>query len=54
VLETVIGPLVTGEDNKDHVLFLRRIGAALRHLSHRPSVLWIAHYGTARRPGLAD
>ena len=37
-----IGPLVTGEDNKDHVLFPRRIGGRYVSLHRRPPGIWLA------------
>ena len=38
-----IGPLVTGEDNKDHVLFPRRIGGRYVSFHRRPPSLWLAY-----------
>lgn len=38
-----IGPLVKGEDNKDHVLFPRRIGGRYAALHRRPPSMWIAY-----------
>ncbi len=37
-----IGPLVTGEDNKDHVLFPRKIGGRYVAFHRRPPAIWIA------------
>ena len=37
-----IGPLVTGEDNKDHVLFPRRINGRYVALHRRPPQVWLA------------
>jgi predicted GH43/DUF377 family glycosyl hydrolase len=38
-----IGPLVTGEDNKNHVLFPRKIGGQYVSLHRRPPCMWIAY-----------
>lgn len=38
-----IGPLVIGEDNKDHVLFPRRIGGRYVSFHRRPPSLWLAY-----------
>ncbi|MDY7075781.1 MAG: glycosidase [Chloroflexota bacterium] len=38
-----IGPLVKGEDNKDHVLFPRKIGGRYVTLHRRPPSMWIAY-----------
>jgi predicted GH43/DUF377 family glycosyl hydrolase len=38
-----IGPLVKGEDNKDHVLFPRRIGGRYAAFHRRPPSIWIAY-----------
>jgi len=38
-----IGPLVTGEDNKDHVLFPRKIAGRYVTLHRRPPAIWIAY-----------
>ncbi len=38
-----IGPLVRGEDNKDHVLFPRKIGGRYVILHRRPPSIWIAY-----------
>jgi len=38
-----IGPLVTGEDNKDHVLFPRRIKGRYVTFHRRPPGMWLAH-----------
>jgi len=38
-----IGPLVVGEDNKDHVLFPRRVGGRYVAFHRRPPSIWIAH-----------
>ena len=37
-----IGPIVTGEDNKDHVLFPRRIQGRYIALHRRPPQVWLA------------
>jgi predicted GH43/DUF377 family glycosyl hydrolase len=37
-----IGPLVKGEDNKDHVLFPRKIGGRYVAFHRRPPSIWIA------------
>jgi predicted GH43/DUF377 family glycosyl hydrolase len=37
-----LGPLVTGEDNKDHVLFPRRIGGRYVTFHRRPPSIWLA------------
>lgn len=37
-----IGPLVTGEDNKDHVLFPEKIGGKFISLHRRPPQIWLA------------
>jgi predicted GH43/DUF377 family glycosyl hydrolase len=37
-----LGPLVTGEDNKDHVLFPRRIKGRYMALHRRPPQVWLA------------
>ena len=37
-----IGPLVEGEDNKDHVLFPRRINGRYVSLHRRPPQIWMA------------
>lgn len=37
-----IGPLVKGEDNKDHVLFPRKIGGRYVSFHRRPPSLWLA------------
>jgi len=37
-----IGPLVTGEDNKDHVLFPRRINGRYVALHRRSTQVWLA------------
>jgi len=37
-----IGPLVTDEDNKDHVLFPRKIGGRYVTFHRRPPSIWIA------------
>lgn len=37
-----IGALVTGEDNKDHVLFPRKIGGRYVSFHRRPPSIWIA------------
>ncbi|MGH8248400.1 MAG: glycoside hydrolase family 130 protein [Gammaproteobacteria bacterium] len=38
-----LGPLVVGEDNKDHVLLPRRIGGRYVALHRRPPSIWIAY-----------
>jgi predicted GH43/DUF377 family glycosyl hydrolase len=38
-----LGPLVTGEDNKDHVLFPRKINGRYVSFHRRPPSIWIAH-----------
>ncbi len=38
-----IGPLITGEDNKDHVLFPRRIGGRYVTFHRRPPSIWLAY-----------
>jgi predicted GH43/DUF377 family glycosyl hydrolase len=38
-----IGPLVTGEDNKDHALFPRKIGGRYVSFHRRPPSLWVAY-----------
>lgn len=38
-----IGPLVAGEDNKDHVLFPRRINGRYVSFHRRPPSMWIAY-----------
>lgn len=40
---TRIGPLVKGEDNKDHVLFPRKIGDRYVSFHRRPPSIWIAY-----------
>lgn len=37
-----IGPLITGEDNKDHVLFPRKIGGRYVSFHRRPPSIWLA------------
>jgi len=37
-----IGPLVVGEDNKDHVLFPAKIGSKFVSLHRRPPRVWLA------------
>lgn len=37
-----IGPLVVGEDNKDHVLFPEKIGGKFVTLHRRPPQVWLA------------
>ena len=37
-----LGPLVTGEDNKDHALFPRRVGQRYLALHRRPPQVWLA------------
>lgn len=38
-----IGPLVIGEDNKDHVLFPRKIGGKYVTFHRRPPGMWLAY-----------
>ena len=38
-----IGPLVTGEDNKDHVLFPRRVKGRYVAFHRRPPGMWLAY-----------
>lgn len=38
-----MGPLVKGEDNKDHVLFPRRIGDRYVSFHRRPPSMWVAY-----------
>lgn len=38
-----LGPVIRGEDNKDHVLFPRRIGGRYAMFHRRPPHLWIAY-----------
>jgi predicted GH43/DUF377 family glycosyl hydrolase len=38
-----LGPLVLGEDNKDHVLFPGRIGGRYVALHRRPPSIWLAY-----------
>ncbi len=38
-----IGPLVVGEDNKDHVLFPRRVRGRYVSFHRRPPAIWIAY-----------
>ncbi|MGC9398241.1 MAG: glycoside hydrolase family 130 protein [Anaerolineae bacterium] len=38
-----LGPLVTGEDNKDHVLFPRKIGGRYVAFHRRPPSIWLAY-----------
>jgi predicted GH43/DUF377 family glycosyl hydrolase len=37
-----LGPLVMGEDNKDHVLFPRQVGGRYIALHRRPPQIWLA------------
>ena len=46
-----IGPLVTGEDNKDHVLFPRKIGGRYAAFHRRPPSIWIAYSDDLRHWG---
>jgi len=46
-----IGPLVTGEDNKDHVLFPRRIGGRYVTFHRRPPGMWLAYSDDLRTWG---
>jgi predicted GH43/DUF377 family glycosyl hydrolase len=43
--------LVTGEDNKDHVLFPRKIGGRYVTFHRRPPAMWIAYSDDLRRWG---
>ncbi len=38
-----LGPLVTGEDNKDHVLFPAKIGGRYVSFHRRPPTIWLAY-----------
>ena len=38
-----IGPLITGEDNKDHVLFPRKINGRYVSFHRRPPSIWLAY-----------
>ncbi len=38
-----IGPIVVGEDNKDHVLFPRKIGGRYAALHRRRPTIWLAY-----------
>ena len=38
-----IGPLVTGEENKDHALFPRKIGGRYVSFHRRPPSMWVAY-----------
>jgi len=46
-----IGPLVTGEDNKDHVLFPRKIGGRYVTFHRRPPAIWIGFSDDLREWG---
>jgi len=46
-----IGPLVTGEDNKDHVLFPRMINGRYVSFHRRPPSIWIAYSDDLQRWG---
>jgi predicted GH43/DUF377 family glycosyl hydrolase len=46
-----IGPLVKGEDNKDHVLFPRKIGGRYVSFHRRPPAMWIAYSDDLRQWG---
>jgi predicted GH43/DUF377 family glycosyl hydrolase len=46
-----IGPLVKGEDNKDHVLFPRRVGGRYVTFCRRPPAIWIAYSDDLRHWG---
>lgn len=46
-----IGPLVTGEVNKDHVLFPRKIGGRYVAFHRRPPSIWLARSDDLRRWG---
>ena len=46
---TRIGPLLTGEDNKDHVLFPRKIGGRYASFHRRPPSIWIAYSDDLRQ-----
>ena len=43
-----LGPLVTGEDNKDHLLFPRQIGGRYVALHRRPPQVWLAESADLR------
>jgi predicted GH43/DUF377 family glycosyl hydrolase len=44
-----IGPLVIGEDNKDHVLFPRKIAGRYATFHRRPPGIWIAYSDDLRQ-----
>jgi len=44
-----IGPLVTGEENKDHALFPRQIGGRYVTFHRRPPAIWIAYSDDLKR-----
>jgi len=46
-----IGPLMTGEDNKNHVLFPRQIGERYVAFHRRPPSIWIAYSDDLRNWG---
>ena len=46
-----IGPLVTGEDNKDHVLFPRRVKGRYVAFHRRPPGMWLAYSDDLRTWG---
>ncbi|MBC7250429.1 MAG: glycosidase [Anaerolineae bacterium] len=43
-----IGPLTTGENNKDHVLFPRKVGGRYVTFHRRPPSIWIAYSDNLR------
>ncbi|HEX7001417.1 MAG TPA: glycosidase [Trueperaceae bacterium] len=46
-----IGPVVVGEDNKDHALFPERIGGQFVTFHRRPPSIWLAFSGDMRTWG---
>jgi predicted GH43/DUF377 family glycosyl hydrolase len=46
-----LGPLVVGEDNKDHVLFPRKIGGRYVAFHRRPPAIWLAYSDDLRAWG---
>jgi predicted GH43/DUF377 family glycosyl hydrolase len=46
-----IGPLVRGEDNKDHALFPRQIGGRYVSFHRRPPSIWVAYSENLREWG---
>jgi predicted GH43/DUF377 family glycosyl hydrolase len=49
-----LGPLVHGEDNKDHVLFPRQINGRYVALHRRPPQVWLAETDDLRQPWPAE